>query len=194
MLIDKRIEKKYPEKHEKVESEPRTKPEAFSAVTGVCTLAVAAVFGYIGRTSGLPGGTFLFAIIAVVILKIRFDFAYLPPWFRRLAQVINGCYIGGTITLESLRQLKYAFIPAGLIVLGYLVNCLVTGYIVYKTTTLTRREAMLTATPAGAADMALMFSDMGINNTDIIVIQIFRVIAVLSVFLQLINCIVRAVV
>ena len=52
---------------------------------------------------------------------------------------------------------------------------------------MTRREAMLVATPAGATDMALISGDLGISSLDLNVLQIIRMITVVSVFPQIIR-------
>jgi uncharacterized membrane protein AbrB (regulator of aidB expression) len=49
---------------------------------------------------------------------------------------------------------------------------------------------MLITTPAGASDIALSSADMGIENTDIIIVQIFRAIIAMAIFPQIINLIV----
>ena len=63
-------------------------------------MAVAAVFGILGKISGITAGTFVFSIIAVLILKLVFDFAYIPKWLKKCAQVLSGCYLGSTILME----------------------------------------------------------------------------------------------
>jgi len=51
-------------------------------------------------------------------------------------------------------------------------------------------ESMLAATPAGATDMALISADIGIESADVIVLQIIRMITVISLFPQIIRLIV----
>jgi uncharacterized membrane protein AbrB (regulator of aidB expression) len=46
---------------------------------------------------------------------------------------------------------------------------------------------MLITTPAGASDIALSSSDIGVENTDIIIIQIFRAVFAMTIFPQIIN-------
>jgi hypothetical protein len=46
---------------------------------------------------------------------------------------------------------------------------------------------MLVATPAGATDMALISGDLGISSLDLNVLQIIRMITVVSIFPQIIR-------
>ena len=48
---------------------------------------------------------------------------------------------------------------------------------------------MLIASPAGASDMALILDDMGIDNTDVVIMQVVRATVVMTVFPQIVNVI-----
>jgi uncharacterized membrane protein AbrB (regulator of aidB expression) len=46
---------------------------------------------------------------------------------------------------------------------------------------------MLATTPAGATDIALSSVDMGVENTDVIILQVFRSVMAMALFPQIIN-------
>ena len=46
---------------------------------------------------------------------------------------------------------------------------------------------MLIASPAGASDMALIMDDMGIQNTDVVIMQVVRAVVVMGCFPQIVN-------
>lgn len=157
----------------------------------VCmTVAVAGVCGVLGKMSGIPVGALLFAMIGTVIFKLTTDKAVIPLWLKRVAQVLSGTYIGCSIGLQELLDLRFLLLPAVLLVTGYLINCIIISSLLHKYCGLTRRVAMLAATPAGANDMALISGDMGISAPDLNVLQIIRMITVVSVFPQIIHLIV----
>jgi uncharacterized membrane protein AbrB (regulator of aidB expression) len=52
------------------------------------------------------------------------------------------------------------------------------------------KESMLITIPAGAADMALISGDLGVDNPDIALLQVARLIGVLALFPQVINLLV----
>lgn len=152
---------------------------------------MAAVCGIIGKWSGVPVGALLFALIGVIALKLLFDKAYLPIWMKRAAQVLSGCYIGSSVTLQDVLELKELIPAVILLLLGYTAACLVIGSIISRPCGMRRRESMLAATPAGASDMALISADLGGQSPDLIVLQVVRMLVVISVFPQIIHLLVR---
>jgi membrane AbrB-like protein len=160
-------------------------PRAFA-----CTLAAALGAGFAGALSGIPAGTFLFSTIAVLVLRLRFDSAYLPSWVKKIALLVSGCYIGGGISMNDVRGFRLLALPVLIIIAGYVANCFVTGKLLRRFCGLSRKEGMLTTTPAGASDIALSSADIGVENTGIIIIQIFRALIAMAVFPQLINLLV----
>lgn len=179
------------------ECEPHAVPvKAEAACTGssykqlFATIAVAVLFGFLGKCSGVPAGALLFSLIGVMILNISKVGAWLPKNFRRFAQILSGAYIGSGMVMNDLLELKYLGFPVLILISGYFLGCIIMGYIMHKRYNYTLKEAMLAATPAGASDMALISADLGIKNTDVIYLQIIRLIFVVSAFPQLINFIV----
>lgn len=155
------------------------------------TVCVAAVCGIVGKLSGIPVGALIFSMVGTAVFKLTTDHAVIPMWLKRLAQVLSGTYIGCSIGLQELLDLRFLLLPAVLLVVGYLINCIVISTLLHKFCGLTRRVAMLAATPAGANDMALISGDMGISAPDLNVLQIIRMITVVSVFPQIIHFVVQ---
>lgn len=166
-----------------VEKRQKSKTRSWKAL--VVTLVVAAVFGLLGKWSGFPSGSFVLPIIAVLILKLKFDFAFLPKKLKQGAQILSGCYIGSMIGLDDMINLKCLALPLLVIIIGYIANCFLTGLFISKQFGFSRKEAMLITTPAGASDMALISSDMGIQNTDIVILQVVRAVVVMTLFPQI---------
>jgi uncharacterized membrane protein AbrB (regulator of aidB expression) len=92
--------------------------------------------------------------------------------------------------LNDVRGFKILALPLVIILGGYIINSFITGKILSKFCGFSRKEGMLTTTPAGASDIALSSSDIGVQNTDIIIIQIFRAVIAMTVFPQIINLLV----
>lgn len=151
------------------------------------TVAVGTAFGLLGKKLGIPAGIILFSTVSVLIFKLVFGRAYIPRWLKRAAQVMTGCYIGTCFGRKELTELRLLILPAVLLLLGYVLNCFFMGWLLPKVTHLNRAEAMLIATPAGASDMALISSDVGVDSPDVCFIQILRMIIVVTVFPHIIN-------
>lgn len=155
------------------------------------TLAIATVFGFIGKKTGIPAGTMLFAIIGVLIYKMIGGKTYISIELRRVAQVLTGVYVGTCFTKSNVVELLGLW-PAVLILLtGFSINCIIMGFITPRFTKLNQAEAMLVSTPAGASDMALVSADMGVTNPEVSVLSVLRLITVVTVFPHIISFIAR---
>ena len=152
----------------------------------IVTLLIAVCGGLLGKMSGMPAGTLLFALISVLIAKQFFPKCMLPMWARRTAQVFAGSYIATGITPDDIPKIKELFVPAVLLVCGYLVGCIVIGLLLKKFGGLTLKEGMLAATPAGASDMALISADIGISSPDVAVLSIGRMLSAIIIFPQVV--------
>lgn len=157
----------------------------------LATLAAAFVCGVAGKLSGVPAGTLVFSMFGVIALKLLTGCACLPMYAKRLAQALSGAYIGCGITRADLLELKYLILPAVLILAGYFLNSVLTGRLLRKLFGFPLRSAMLIATPAGASDMALISSDLGVESKEVIELQIIRMVLVISIFPQIIAAISR---
>lgn len=151
------------------------------------TLAAAAAAGCIGKLSGIPSGTFVFAIVAVLVMKLAFDLAYIPKTLKKAVQVLSGCYLGSTVSFGDILEMRCLLLPFIIVVTGYVLNCWITGKIISQTCGFTRKEGMLITTPAGASDMALISADLGVSNTDIVILQVVRAVVVMTLFPQIVN-------
>lgn len=156
------------------------------------TMAVAAIIGMLGKVLKVPAGVLTFSIIGVMCFKLALNRATcMTRWAKMIAQALSGIYIGSGINYNDVLKLKGLIIPVILIVLCYLGNCFITGRVLSKYFGMSTKEGMLSTIPAGAADMALIASDIGVESTDIAILQIIRLIAVIALFPQIINIIVN---
>ncbi len=169
--------------------EKRSKSKQKSAASTVVALVIATAAGVLGRISGVPGLTFTASIIAVSVLKLAFDFAFIPKWVKKACQLVAGCYLGTQLTAQGLAGLPELIVPALILIAGYTVNCFITGKLESAIFGYGRKEGMLIASPAGASDMALIMDDMGVGNTDVVVMQVLRAAIVMAVFPQIVNVI-----
>lgn len=195
VLVDRFMEKD-PAKRESVEKAAVQKRKADDGSwQKLCvTLAVSTVGGVAGKIAGIPAGALVVSMLAVLIFKLALDNAYLPMWCRRVAQVLSGCVIGCRMKYEDVLELRYLIIPAVLLIIGYVLNCVVTGVLLSRKFGFSRREGMLSVSPAGATEMALIAADLGVDSPDLIVVQIGRLIGVMTVFTQIISVIVKLIV
>lgn len=156
-------------------------------LSGVSTLVVATAAGFVGQATGIPGMTFTTTIVCVLIFNLKTNFAFVPKWLKRLCQYLAGTYLGTRVTAADVAALPDLALPAVIIVVAYLASFLILGVLEHKLFHFTKTEGLLIATPAGASDMALIMDDLGISNTQVVLIQVVRLMVVLAVFPQVIN-------
>lgn len=167
----------------------REKSKQKSAASTAVALAVAVVAGAFGKPSGVPGLTFTASIIAVSVLKLAFDFAFIPKCVKKGCQLLAGCYLGTLLTAEGLAGFGDLIVPAFILIAGYTLNCFAAGKLESKLFGYGRKEGMLMASPAGASDMALIMEDLHVKNTDVVIVQVVRAAVVMALFPQIINLI-----
>ena len=148
----------------------------------VVTLIVAFVAGYAGKLLHIPGGIMALATIATIGLKWFYPKAGIYPRLRQLAQLLAGAYVGSRIGLEQLLALGSLWKSAVILVICYSAGGYLIAYLMRKAHIFSYRESLLAATPAGASDMALIAADLGVQNARLIVLQVLRLILVLSLF------------
>ena len=154
------------------------------------TFCAALTAAILGRLSGLPAGALSAALIVSGALKLTGHCPGMPMWLRRVAQVISGCCIGSGITRAQVLQIGQLAVPALVLCLGYIVCCITVGLLLSRVFHIQLREAMLTMSPAGASEMALIAADLGVENSaNLTVLQICRLVGVLVLFPQIFHLI-----
>ncbi|MFV0555932.1 MAG: AbrB family transcriptional regulator [Lactovum sp.] len=160
------------------------KKHSFSALL---VLMIAIIGGSLGKIINLPGGVLVFSMLSSLLLKIKFEDITLPKYGRKIAQLISGAYIGSSITLEEVIDYKKLVVPIIILISCYFINCLLTGLMLEKLFNFNLKEGMLSASPAGASDMALISQDMGITSPRLVIIHVIRLITVIALFPSSIN-------
>lgn len=145
-------------------------------------VACAAVCGVAGVYSPIPSGALLLPMLGVIGLKLLRIPVRLPRKLRRLAQVLAGSYIGCSVTYQDLLDLKQLAVPSVILLAGYLLNSYLSGRMLRRHFGLTLKQGMLATSPAGASDIALISADIGVQSADVVILQVLRMLAAISVF------------
>ena len=155
------------------------------------TLMIAAVGGVFGKVTGIPAGTLVFALVATLIYNLKTEKGSAPVPLRRAAQVLSGGCIGVKITWAEVYEMKSLIFPMLVMLLAYTLFCVGMGIFLAKRYRMGLREAMLANAPAGASEMTLIAADMGVFSSKLLVIQISRLLIVLTIFPQLFTLILQ---
>ena len=155
-------------------------------------VAAASVGGLIGRWTGIPAGTLSFSLLTAAILKAALPKTpSMPAWLRRVAQVMTGSAIGTSIGRSQFAELRYMVLPAVLLCAAYFACCVLGGLLVHRLFRTPLRESMLFLAPAGVSEMALIAADMGVDDPNLTVLQICRLVGVTLFFPQVFTLILR---
>jgi len=140
----------------------------------VVTLALAALFGMIGKQVGIPVGALVFSLIGIAAVKLAGYPAVVPVRIKRIAQVLSGAYIGCAISISSIAVLRHSVVAVVIVLAAFLLNAWITGNFVHRAFGVPLREAMLMLTPAGAGDMALISQDLGVSSPTLVLVHVIR--------------------
>ena len=158
----------------------------------IILLVFTACFGIIGGKTKIPAGTFIISMLGAMFVKLVYTRAYLPIGFRRLAQLATGSVIGSQVTNKDIVEMKNLLLPIVLVLCAYVINCVATGHLLHKLFGINKLESMFCVSPAGAVETSLIVADLGMECPNLIVIQLMRLIGVLSIFPQLFLLVVSA--
>ena len=151
-------------------------------VNALITAGTAFGCGLIGYFIHFPGGALIFSAFGIMALNIGTGKAYLPKILKYCAQVVCGCYIGSLIGRSELRQMSSLILPVIVVIAAYSLACVFIGIAMSKKLGYRINEGMLAGTPAGASDVLLIASDLGVDSSDIIIIHVARMISAIVVF------------
>lgn len=162
-------------------SKRRTHKQAFvTAIVAVCGSIIFKVLGF-------PAGILVGAIVSTLIFQLKTSNAWMPKQIRWFSQVLAGAYIGCLITTETVALMKET---AGILVLSallYLGGCFIMAFLLTKFFKVSPRVACLAGMPAGANDVAMIASDLGVGLAEVAFYQISRIILAVVGFPLLIN-------
>ncbi len=186
-FLEPEVAKGLESKKVQIHGKPQSNPTLRGFLPAMCLAVAAAV---LGKLSGIPAGALSAALIVTAALKLSEKCSGMPLWLRRAAQIVSGCCIGSGITRAQVAGMKRLALPAVVLCLGYMLCCVGMGLLLSRRFRIQPREAMLTLSPAGATEMALIAADLGVESANLVVLQICRLVGVSLLFPQLFNLIV----
>lgn len=166
-------------------TKPPTGTGQQSPLNSLLALVVSSLFAWAASQWITGLNLMVLALIAMAVLNLTMGVKPLPIGYRRLAQVLSGWYVGTTFYSEQLAALSELIVPVVVLIPMFLLGCLVIGFLVHKFQKMRLTDAMLASIPAGASDVVLILGDLNITNSDIVVLQVLRVIVVTSLFPQI---------
>lgn len=145
--------------------------------------AVATLCGLLLEKAKMPLGLMVGAMIGVAAFNICTGYARYSPALKLLMQILIGTCIGCKIGKKQLHTLRRVILPTVVVCLSTTVFTVFFGLLVYHVTSFDLPTALFSIAPGGAADMAIISAEYGANETSVSIINTFRIIFIVSVFL-----------
>ena len=193
-LIDRNREDTAAKSNSGQRTEKETSPKAkINMGQYLFMLIIAVCGGLIGKRLGISGGSIVGAMTLTMICKLCMPQLSFPVMIKKIAQVLAGIYIGSHISIQDIKSVPLLLIPMLLIIGGYFIYWLFLGLAMQKIFKFEKRAAFLSVIPAGGGDIALIAADLGVENTDLLVMQVFRMIVVTGFFPEIIRFVANSV-
>ncbi len=144
------------------------------------TIAVGAAGGLIARRLKMPAGAMTGALIAVAIYTLITEKGYFPSGYKMYIQFFTGALVGTRLTKKDIMELPSLALPAVVQFLSMLVLNLVFGLLMHYMGGLDITTAFFSSAPAGMTDMALIAADYGANTLYVSIIQMMRIVIIVT--------------
>ena len=155
------------------------------------TLGVGVIFGVTGYILKIPAGALSFSMIGVGIFNIFLNRGYMPMSLRRLIQMFGGALIGTRVELKDIFEIGSLLHLVIIVVIGFLIMNIVIGFILYKVTDLSLATSLFASAPGGVSDISIIASEMGADTPKVAVIQLMRLVSIVSFYPFLIQIIAK---
>ncbi|MBQ6356573.1 MAG: AbrB family transcriptional regulator, partial [Solobacterium sp.] len=144
------------------------------------TIAVAAAGGLLAKKMKIPAGAMTGALIFVVIFGLLTSRSSFPAEYKVYVQFFSGALIGVKLKKEDIIGLKTMVLPGVVQVLSMLALNLIFGLLMHYMGGLDIPTAFFSSAPAGMQDMALISADYGANPLYVSIIQMLRIVFIVS--------------
>ncbi|ERJ13145.1 AbrB family transcriptional regulator [Haloplasma contractile] len=148
----------------------------------IITLVVAVLGGFIAARFKIPAGPLIGALIAVSIFNIMTANAIMPVEIKLFTQVISGIFIGSRIEREDIKELLRIIRPAILTISILFMACISMGIIMHYITGYSLTTTLFATAPGGIVHTTLMSDDMNADTAVVSVLQVTRLVTVISLF------------
>lgn len=146
----------------------------------ITTYLIAFICAKIGVKLKVPGGAMVFSMIGVGIYNIMFGQAFCFGEIKTILQIFSGALIGSRIDRNGILALKYVFIPTIILVIGLIIFNINTALLVHYSGGLDLATSFFGTAPGGMSDMVILSADFGANVSITAILQLFRLLIILT--------------
>ena len=145
-------------------------------------LAVCSAGGLLCAALGLAAGALTGSMIAGTLLCVFRGRLQFPSKLRFFMQVFSGAFIGVGIDRATIAALPELIVPALIMLAGIFVFVFGTSFLMYKFFKIDLAVCLLSCTPGGIQEMALLSEDLGADTPKVAVMQTMRLMCVILFF------------
>lgn len=148
----------------------------------IITIVIGIIGGFIGYFLKIPAGAMSCAMVAVATYNVKTGKAYMPLKLRKVIQSVGGALIGSRVTMIDVLGMKKMIIPILIIILGFCLMNILIGFFLYKVTRFSLPTSLLSASPGGMSDIAIMAEDLGADGTQVAMMQFIRATSIIVIY------------
>ena len=142
---------------------------------------------------GVPAGAMIGAMIGAAAYNIISNKAYFPPGLRSPIQIIAGIFIGMRLDRTSLFSLYELGIPLLILFATVIAMTVCSAFVMHKIGKLDASTSLLSSTPGGLTEMAMLADDINADSAKVAVLQTARLITVIVLFPTILALLLRLV-
>ncbi len=146
------------------------------------TLSVGLSASLLGYLLHIPAGTLTFSMAAVTAYALCTGKAWIPPRFRRFAQLLSGMLVGSYVAREDLLRLAGSLPSIFCALLGFVVLNLFLARLFSRKGHMSFMTALFSTAPGGMSDMGLLAAEMGGDLMTVAFFQQSRFIGVMLLY------------
>lgn len=165
------------------EAPKQTKLNKQTAVPFLLTLACAAVIGFLIDLVKMPAAFMVGGVVGSCAYNLLSNGkGFFPSRLRFFVQAATGGLIGVRMSMESVVVLPTLIVPILVMFITMLCFTALCGFLMYKMTKSDLLTSVMSVTPGGLQEMAILAQDLKCNTAQIVTMHTVRVIAVICFF------------
>lgn len=170
----------------KIENEEKEEIKKYTLLENYDLLIITVLIGILGGAIGyilkIPAGAMSCSMLVVAIFNVKTGKSYMPLTLRKIIQSVGGALIGSRVSLNDVIEIKELFFPIIMIIVGFCLMNIFVGFILHRATNFSIMTSLLSASPGGMSDIAIMAEDLGANGSQVAMMQFIRVCFIISIY------------
>lgn len=145
-------------------------------------LLSAAAGGFLFNAFGIAAGMIMGAVIGSAAFCIAFGKVYFPKVLTHALLIVCGAHIASQITMDTLRSIPELLVPLLIEFVGIFAFIFLLSTLLNRFTKLDYATCLFASAPGGVQEMAVLSDEFGADSLKVAVMQMTRLVFVISFF------------